>query len=40
MTKLAFMAVMASLILVSLSKIDQLTQASYAPVVQAGGGGT
>jgi hypothetical protein len=40
MTKLAFMAVMASLTLVSLSKIDQSTQVSYAPVVKAGGGGS
>jgi len=40
MTKLAFMAVMASLTLVSLSKIDQSKQVSYAPVVQAGGSGS
>ena len=40
MAKLAFMAVMASLTLVSLSKINQSAQVSYAPETQAGGGGT
>ena len=39
MSKLALMAVMAPIVIVSLSRIDQQARATAAPVAQAGGGG-
>ena len=40
MSKLALMAVMALMVIVSLSRIEQQARAMAAPVAQAGGGGT
>jgi len=40
MSKLALMAVMALMVIVSLSRIEQQARATAAPVAQAGGGGT
>ena len=39
MAKLVLAVTVAALVTISLSRIDQLEQVSYAPVVQAGGGG-
>ena len=40
MAKLALAITVAALATISLSRIDQLEQVSYAPVAQAGGGGS
>jgi hypothetical protein len=40
MSNLALMAVMALMVIVSLSRIEQQARATIAPVAQAGGGGT
>ena len=40
MSKLVLIGVVALMVIVSLSRIDQQARATAAPVAQAGGGGT